>query len=111
LVETVNQETFEMGVVAVGPDRRIVLTGEFDLATCEQLDDEFDRCRREATGTVTVDLAEVSFIDSTALSALLRAQIAVLAAGRRFVLAAPSPVVVRLLTVVGLLSSFEYEER
>ncbi|MET0579163.1 MAG: STAS domain-containing protein [Ilumatobacteraceae bacterium] len=104
------QEFFMLSVVADGSARRVVAAGELDVASCPQLRAVLNGCADDATGTVTVDLSGVSFIDSTALAVLVQTQMDLVAAGRRLVIAAASPTVVRVLTLAGLLSVFEYEE-
>ncbi|HSO96141.1 MAG TPA: STAS domain-containing protein [Acidimicrobiia bacterium] len=49
--------------------QHVVVCGELDLATASQL----ERALAELTGDVIVDCQDVSFLDSTALSVLVRA--------------------------------------
>ncbi|WUT39816.1 STAS domain-containing protein [Streptomyces sp. NBC_00690] len=76
----------------------LILSGEFDLDTIAPVTAAFDQAM---TGpeAVVVDLAEVSFADSTMVNLLLQAHRAL---GTRFRLAAPSPPVRRLIDLLGL---------
>jgi anti-anti-sigma factor len=50
--------------------------GELDTAAAGLLSAEFDRAMESSAGDVTVNLSAVTFMDSTGLSALLRAHAA-----------------------------------
>jgi anti-anti-sigma factor len=72
----------------------VTLRGEFDLANADEL-------RRVLVGfvdEVTLDMAEVTFIDSTALGVLART----LSRGVKVTIANPSPFVERVLRVSAL---------
>ncbi len=77
----------------------LTLTGEFDLATAPALREELAVARTAGTRGVVLDMAEVTFVDSSALRELLRADAALRADGVSFVLAALRPAVDRLLEV------------
>jgi anti-sigma B factor antagonist len=89
-----------LGVDAVGDSRVVRLGGELDLYNAEQV--------RSALATVidgnperlVVDLSEVEFMDSTALSVLIEARRRV--TGAQFRLAAPQDGTRRTLEVSGL---------
>lgn len=51
--------------------RRLVLTGELDVAAAEGLDEAIDSLAN-GTDPVTLDLSNLSFMDSTGLRAILR---------------------------------------
>jgi anti-sigma B factor antagonist len=64
---------FKIDVVE-GDDRIVVrVDGELDVATAPALDDALQRAEASAVAVITIDLAGVSFIDSTGLRALLEA--------------------------------------
>jgi anti-sigma B factor antagonist len=52
----------------------IAVSGELDLATCEQVTTALDAALRDPSGpSIVVDLRELSFCDSSGLKALLQA--------------------------------------
>ena len=60
-------ETHERGDAAV-----VRLGGELDLAAIEPLQSELDRVCSDGLSTLTIDLSELDFVDSTGLHLLLR---------------------------------------
>jgi anti-sigma B factor antagonist len=84
-------------------DDHIVLAvaGELDIGTVERLRLAVGRHLRPGV-LVTLDLAEVTFCDSTGLAALVGIYKRLAATGGRLVLRAPIPRVLNLLTVTGL---------
>jgi anti-anti-sigma factor len=60
---------FEIAISSVGT---ISLSGEMDLATVEQLDAALGPAATEG-GPVTLDVAKVTFMDSSALHSILKA--------------------------------------
>jgi anti-anti-sigma factor len=79
----------------------LVLEGEFDLAAVPSLREEIEAAQAQAPRGVVLDLAEVTFVDSSGLRELLRARAAYDAAGKGFALAAPQPPVIRLFELTG----------
>ncbi len=87
----------------------VTVTGDLDLATAGHL---------AAVGLLTlsclhghgegliVDLTDVSFIDSTGLSALVKIRNAALDDGRTVALKGPNPHVKRVLEITGLATAF-----
>ena len=70
------------------PNLNIRLAGEIDLGTAPQLKQAVDGHARTGQ-TLTIDLREVTFIDSMGLAALVRAQHRAIARGGRLHLVAP----------------------
>ena len=99
-------EEFDVGVIWMSSDATVVVSGELDLATRPQLGGSLDGVIDGGTGDVTVDMSAVTFIDSTALTVLITFRQRLEARGRGLVLHAPSAVVVRVLTIAGLLETF-----
>jgi anti-sigma B factor antagonist len=62
---------------------------------------------KEGVGTVVVDLADVAFMDSTALSALMRSKDTLGQQGISLRLAAPSKAVERIFSVTGFQDYFD----
>src|SRR5438046_511829 len=86
-----------------GSDTTVVsLHGQLDIDTSSVLGDVLTQLHRQAVHRIVVDLADVSFCDSTGLSALLVAFHPARATGGYLRLAGPSPFLLRLLTVTGV---------
>ena len=75
----------------------LALAGEFDLAAAPAARDRFREVAAEHPRAVVVDLAEVTFMDSSALRELLRAHGELEAEGVAFVLASAPAQVERVL--------------
>jgi anti-anti-sigma factor len=89
------------GVVVLGMD------GEFDLAAAPAIREQLAAARAGGPRGVVLDMTEVTFLDSSALRELLRAEAALSADGAPLVLAALRPSVARLLELTqttGLLT-------
>ena len=82
----------------------IELIGEHDLATGEQLREAIDSALAQRGGLL-VDLTETTFLDSTVINALFRAQRALTAEERQLVLQIDgSGIVLRSLQIAGLFT-------
>jgi anti-sigma B factor antagonist len=57
-----------------GDSTAIALSGELDLASADELDAVIRDAEESDVGRIVIDLSGVSYIDSTGLSALLRAK-------------------------------------
>ena len=86
---------------------QIAVTGELDVVTTPALRDALNEAAARG-GAVALDLAEVTFIDSTALGALLEARRRLEATGGLY-MSHRSPVVSRLLQLAGLANHFANE--
>ena len=87
--------------VEQAPDGRgpvLYVKGEVDLATASQLRD----CLRDLEGDVTVDLVDVSFIDSAAIGMLVGQRNRLARGDGNLTLRNPNDVVTRTLETVGL---------
>jgi anti-sigma B factor antagonist len=82
-------------------DRTLVLHGELDIATAPELIDLLARLRHHGHA-VTVDLAEVTFMDSTGLTALMDARRQSESNGWAFSVRRPSPAVRRVFDLAGV---------
>ncbi len=60
----------------VHPDGRVVLSGELDVAGLDAFRVALDQVIGDPGGLIRIDAARLSFIDSTAVSELLRYQLA-----------------------------------
>jgi anti-anti-sigma factor len=73
------------------------LEGELDIAAAPALRGQVDAARAEGRAPVVLDLEQVTFVDSAALRELLEADERLRADGTELILAAPRPVLARLL--------------
>jgi anti-anti-sigma factor len=81
--------------VQTRPDGTLLLRGELDLATVQDLHDKIDEIRI-AGQPIILDLAQLSFMDSSAIHCFVRAAAE---SGRPVVLRNSSPVVRRILDI------------
>ena len=81
---------------------RVVLIGELDIASTQDLENELSAVEANSPGTVVLDLRRVEFIDSTGLRALVAADERARSAGRRLAVVRGPDAVERLLTVTQL---------
>lgn len=89
----VERLTLDDGVEVIG------LTGELDVATVGRFDAAVRHALDSGVHACVADLAQLAFIDSTGLAALLRAMRSVERAGGRFSVACANPTVLRLFEV------------
>jgi anti-sigma B factor antagonist len=89
-------------LVAAGDGTWLIASGEIDIATSPKLAAALAVHDYEG-----VDLQAVSFIDVSGLRVLLNAGREARAAGRRFAVANPSPMIRRLLSLTALDQSLE----
>jgi anti-sigma B factor antagonist len=87
---------------------QLVLSGEIDLATVNDLQVAGDRAVQALPAGIRleVDLSGVTFIDSSGLGALVALRHAAEAAGHPIALVITSPSVLRLFELTGLHDSF-----
>jgi anti-anti-sigma factor len=83
---------------------QVVVVGEIDLATQAVLRDSLLRALHDhSPAVVDVDLAGVTFMDCTGISALLVAHTTALRSGCQLRVSHPQPIVGRVLAVTGVL--------
>ena len=86
----------------------IAVRGEMDLHTAPKFQYAIERAaENEGVGAVVVDMGDVTFMDSTALSALMRSKDALEQQGISLRLAAPSKAVERIFSVTGFQDYFD----
>jgi anti-anti-sigma factor len=93
---------FGVSVYAHGYTTVVALAGEADLSTLAALADAFSRVIIGGRGDVVVDLAELEFMDTATLRAVLAAKAVLADAGRGLTLRSPSGIAGRMLAVFGL---------
>jgi anti-anti-sigma factor len=87
-------------------DARVVVSGEVDMATAPQLTSAIESLAGATVQRVVVDLAAVSFMDSSGISALCLARKKLEVDGTMLVLGPMSPQVESTLQMVGLDAEF-----
>lgn len=96
-----------LSTLADGDTLRVFAEGELDMSNADQLDGavrrSVDPCR-----SVALDLAGITFIDSSGLSILIRLKALAEGASKRLIVERASDVVARLLGVAGLLDFFDF---
>lgn len=86
----------------------VSVRGEMDLHTSPKVQGAIERASESnGVGAVVVDMSGVAFMDSTALSALVRSKDSLQERGTSLRLAAPSQAVERIFSVTGFQDYFE----
>ena len=85
---------------------RVVVSGELDTATSPDLMNALEALERTEAQRVVLDLSEVTFIDSSAISTLVRAKAALEARGAMLVIAPASRQVEMVLRMCELDREF-----
>src|SRR5262245_51319861 len=99
---------YRVRVVVGGGEAVVEVAGELDLHARHDLLSALGQAS-SAGQRLVVDLSQTTFIDSTALKALLETWRAQNEAGKELVLRGPSPVVVRTLEIAGLSDTLTTE--
>lgn len=89
----------------------IALHGELDVAAAPQLEKLLDGIHREGHRRVTVDLSDLSFVDSAGVSVLIKAKKEADEDASQFVLRRPTAQVHRVFALVGMVDWLAFEER
>lgn len=85
----------------------IALAGELDLSSAAEFRGAVGSAAADGTSRVVLDLTEVTFLDSSMLKELLRANAELGQADQRLVLVSPQPPVQRLLDLTRTAELFE----
>jgi anti-sigma B factor antagonist len=86
------------------------LSGEIDLSSAPELERELSAIEDQKPGRILIDLGNVSFMDSTGLALMLRAQQTAQANGHLLCLRPGSSQVQRLFEITGALDRFSFLE-
>jgi anti-anti-sigma factor len=84
----------------------LLVSGELDLATTPRLNDEVCKAVADGAYTVEIDLANLTFIDSTGLRMFLELNEQASSRGWRLVLRNPSQPVSTILQITGSADEF-----
>ncbi len=96
-------------VVRTGPVAEVDVQGEVDIATTPDFDHAVQTALDDGASVLVMHLADVTFMGSSGLAGLLKAQRLMREAGGRLVLADPSPAVTELLDMTKLRERFGLE--
>ncbi len=93
-----------LGVVATRSAERldVRLHGELDMGCCDLLTAAFAAVDLAGVTDITVDLADLEFVDSTGVQAFLQIRTHQMQAGRRVRFSRPQPPVQRVFRVLGI---------
>ena len=93
-------ELLSLNIQAGSHGKTIRVVGEIDLESAPEL----RRCFRSHAGdaVLTVDLADVAFLDSTAISVLIAEHKRRVAAGEELIVTGSSPMALRLFELTGV---------
>ena len=98
--------TLELTVSEHDGETVLHAAGELDVNTAPDLRERLARLVNDGVRTIVVDLGEVTFVDSTALSVLVSALKRLRQADGDLELAAPNPSVRRVFEITGLTRLF-----
>jgi anti-sigma B factor antagonist len=103
---------FEIRTALLTPGTYVVsVTGEIDAFTSPALEQELEWVLGDGASSAVVDLAEVGFMDSTALRVLLKALPRFTKRGGKLVLVSDDRRVLRTLEITGLDMKFTVEPK
>ncbi|MDP9091880.1 MAG: STAS domain-containing protein [Actinomycetota bacterium] len=97
---------FEIQVVDSGQVCHLTIAGEVDLSVCAELTAVGLECLDRAGTTVALDLAQVTFIDSTGIGALVTVRNRAEDTGKRLQVSRVSDRVAKVLTMAGMAELF-----
>ena len=90
----------------VDSHHEVRLLGELDMSTAPRLKDELSRLAADGATTVTVDLSDLAFIDSTGLTVLITGLKRFRQEGGDMMLRSPTPATRKVLEITGLTDVF-----
>lgn len=102
---------FDVEVTEGADATRVQVTGEVDLATSPRLREALDRAIGTGAETIRLDMAGVTFLDSSGISVLVDAQQRLQQASARLVLHGVGDQITRVLEISGLGSFFELSDQ
>jgi len=94
--------TIEIGTTTRGPATVLTVHGDIDISTAPRLLEALAALDGQARETLVLDLTGVSFLDSSALGALVGAHKEVTAAGGRLTVVCSDPKVLRIFSITRL---------
>ncbi|HVX43346.1 MAG TPA: STAS domain-containing protein [Mycobacteriales bacterium] len=100
---------FDLSVRVSSGSGEVILSGELDVASAPRVGETLDWLCEQGCREIVVDLADVSFVDSSGLAAFVRAHQALQHSGGRLTLRRPGHSMRRLLTMTGLTGEFRIQ--
>jgi anti-anti-sigma factor len=95
----VHADAFTASSASGDRTRWITLTGELDMATAPVLGAEFDRSGNSRSRALVLDLSGLTFMDCTALRAIVNFARRARAGGWRLRIVSPGPLVARIFVL------------
>ena len=86
----------------------IALSGELDISTAPQLEDDLRRVEAERPECIVLDLRQLSFMDSTGLRLLIMADARAREEGRRLVIGRGNEMIQRVMRLTRLDERLEF---
>jgi anti-sigma B factor antagonist len=93
---------FSIQTVTEGPTTTLRVAGEVDLATADELNQAAAAALEGGTKALVIDLAEVTFLDSTGLAVLVAVTNQTSAGGISLTIRDPAPRVRNVIRITGL---------
>jgi anti-sigma B factor antagonist len=87
---------------------RLALRGELDMASAPRLSQQIEELVHEGHRRIEIDFSEVSFMDSSALGALLGARRLLVGEQSSLVLRGLTPNLMKIFEATGLADYFEF---
>lgn len=108
--DTIGVHPFRVTTRTEGPSTFVEAHGELDLATVPAVEREVHELRKRGVKQIVLDLREITFMDSSGLSLLLRLDAEARSDGFSFALAEGDGPVRRLLELTDLADGFQHVE-
>jgi anti-sigma B factor antagonist len=98
----VSSSPFDVTIEQRGGAVHLAMTGELDISTAPRLEDDLRRIEAERPELVVLDLANLSFMDSTGLRILITADARAREEGRRLAIVQGNEMVQRVMRLTRL---------
>src|SRR4051812_18413103 len=102
MVRAVSSSPFEVTIEERDGAVHVALSGELDISTAQQLEDDLRRVEAERPELIVLDLRELAFMDSTGLRLLILADQRAKEEGRRLAIGRGNEMIQRVLHVTRL---------
>ncbi len=101
-VDQRTEELLDTDIKSVGIHALVALAGELDVSTVGQLYEQLAALQREGVQHVALNMAEVTFVDSTGLSVMVSLHKRMESVEGELIIFSPSAQLRRLLQIAGL---------
>lgn len=99
----------QISVAAKDTGSKVTVAGEVDVSNASELRDALKKAMAQHTGDVAVDMADVSYIDSTGIGVLVGAAHAAFDKGTELIIQKPQSNVERVLNLLGIEDQLNIE--